>query len=151
MSPKDAVAAEIVIEAPAMQVWNVLTDFAAYADWNPFIVAAAGSARVGERFTATFRPAGSRGTRLRPRILRADAGQELRWKGSVGLPGLFDGEHVFTLTPRANGATHLRQEEFFTGVLVPLFRRSFAATERSFVAMNEALRERVQHRAQISR
>jgi hypothetical protein len=151
MTRIDAVAAETVIEASPQQVWDVLTDFAAYAQWNPFIINAAGSARVGERFTATFRPAGSRGTRIRPRILRAEPGRELRWKGSVVVPGLFDGEHAFTLTPTADGGTHLRQEENFTGVLVPLFRSTFTATEQSFVAMNEALRDRVRRRAEAGR
>jgi hypothetical protein len=32
--------ADIEIQAAADQVWEVLTDFAAYHEWNPFIVQA---------------------------------------------------------------------------------------------------------------
>ena len=31
------------IDAPAEQVWRVVTDFARYPEWNPFIIRAAGS------------------------------------------------------------------------------------------------------------
>ncbi len=35
------------IDAPAEVVWKVLTDFEAYGDWNPFVVAASCSLEVG--------------------------------------------------------------------------------------------------------
>ncbi len=28
---------EIIVEAPAERVWELLTDFASYPQWNPFI------------------------------------------------------------------------------------------------------------------
>jgi hypothetical protein len=42
----------------------------------------------------------------------------------LGISGLFDGEHIFTLEPVDGGRTRLRQREVFTGVLVPLLARS---------------------------
>ena len=38
--------AEVEVHGSAEQVWEVLTDFAAYHEWNPFIVQAAGDARA---------------------------------------------------------------------------------------------------------
>ena len=35
------------IAAPAERVWEVLTDFDAYGDWNPFVVQASASLEVG--------------------------------------------------------------------------------------------------------
>ncbi|MEV1132159.1 SRPBCC domain-containing protein [Agromyces sp. NPDC049794] len=148
MTATDTITADIDIAASPERVWRVLTDLERYAEWNPFITAASGTVVVGARFTATFRPAGSRGTRLRPRILQADTARTLRWKGSVVVPGLFDGEHVFTLTP-ISGGTNLRQQETFTGVLVPVFRSSYPDTLKAFGAMNEKLRVRAETAAPV--
>jgi hypothetical protein len=31
---------------------------------------------------------------IRPVIMKFDPGKELRWKGKLGIGGLFDGEHL---------------------------------------------------------
>jgi uncharacterized protein YndB with AHSA1/START domain len=36
--------AEVEVEASPERIWEVLTDFAAYRQWNPFIVEGAGRA-----------------------------------------------------------------------------------------------------------
>ena len=43
------IRAETVIAAPPEAVWRVLTDFAAYPDWNPFIRSIEGKPWVGTR------------------------------------------------------------------------------------------------------
>lgn len=40
---------EIVIAASPQAIWQALTDFPAYAAWNPYIPKAAGEARAGSR------------------------------------------------------------------------------------------------------
>ena len=41
---------EIEIEAPTERVWGVLTDFAAYPEWNPFIRRVSGRAELEEMY-----------------------------------------------------------------------------------------------------
>ena len=82
-------------------MWNILTDFAAYPAWNPFIPSLTGSAAVGTRLDA--RPRSRRaawGCRLQPTVLAAAPNEELRWLGHLFVPGLFDGEHHFQIEPR---------------------------------------------------
>lgn len=68
--------------------------------------------------------------------------EEFRWKGQFLFPGLFDGEHYFRLSAKADGTTRLEHGEHFSGLLVPLFkRRLLADTEVNFRAFNEALKE----------
>ena len=45
--PMSTLHASADIDAPADQVWRVVTDFARYPEWNPFIIHAAGEQRVG--------------------------------------------------------------------------------------------------------
>jgi hypothetical protein len=62
------------------------------------------------------------------------------------LPGLFDGQHFFKLQPLDEGRrTRFVQGERFTGVLVPLLRKSLdRGTREGFEAMNQALKARVE-------
>src|SRR5918995_1730672 len=47
--------AEVEVQASPERVWEVLTDFAAYPDWNPFIVQAGGRAAPGSRLELRMR------------------------------------------------------------------------------------------------
>jgi hypothetical protein len=78
-----------------------------------------------------------------PTVLAARPGKELRWRGRLLLPGIFDGEHCFELEERG-GTCVFRQLERFSGLLVPLLGGALDATERGFAAMNIALKRRVE-------
>jgi hypothetical protein len=135
--------AEVEIEATPDRVWAVLTDFAAYPDWNPFIVQAAGQPIPGTRLELQMRLSGGRPTPIRPEVLEADPAHRLRWLGRLLLPGLFDGEHTFTLQPTGPDRTCLTQHEEFRGVLAPLVLTMIAKpTLASFHQMNQALKTR---------
>ena len=130
----------IDIGASPDQVWNVLTDFGRYAEWNPFIHPAAGEPRVGAKLDVSIA-----GTRFRPRVLVADPTREFRWLGRLGFRGIFDGEHYFILADNRDGTTTLEQGEHFSGLLLPLLRKKLETDTRAgFIAMNEALRKRVE-------
>ena len=62
--------AEIEVQASPDRVWEVLTDFAAYHQWNPFIVQATGQAVPGSRLELKMRPPGGRTTTSAPRSWR---------------------------------------------------------------------------------
>jgi hypothetical protein len=143
---------EIEIEASPERVWQTLTDFAAYPQWNPFIVRIEGTPAVGTCLTATMKPAGSRGMTFTPTVLQSVPGREFRWIGRLWLPGIMDGEHSFRIEPLENAAGNPRvrfvQSETFRGVLVPLFLRLMkSGTLAGFAAMNRALKLRAEQAA----
>lgn len=132
---------QIDISAPAERVWSLLLDFPAYARWNPFLRSIGGNPVVGQSLDVVVQPPGSSGMRFRPTVLVVELRRELRWKGKLVVPGLLDGEHYFRLEPRSQDGLLFRHGEIFSGLLVPLVRRSLdGATRRGFVAMNEALK-----------
>ena len=139
---------EIDIDAPPADVWEVLSDLGAYRDWNPFIVHADGEAQVGRRLTLRMRPEGGRAGTFRPTVLESSPGRRLRWLGRLGVRGVLDADHTFTIEGRPGGGARLRQQEEFRGVLTPFLARSLdRGTLPAFRAMNEALKQRVEHRA----
>lgn len=139
-----AVRTTIEIDASPQAVWDVLTDFAAYRDWNPFMDRIEGLPEVGAKLVVHMGPPGGRGITFKPTVLVADPDQELRWLGKLGVGGLFDGEHSFVLTPNADGTTHLTHSERFSGILVALAKGTLKNTQAGFTAFNEALKQRVE-------
>ena len=133
------------IDAPAEQVWEILTDFAAFKSWNPFIVEAEGRAEVGSQLTLRMQPVGGSAMTLRPTVVAVVDRQLLRWSGRFWMPGLFDADHAFVLEPLGATRTALVQREEFRGLLVSLFRRSLDRTTLpAFEAMNAALKDRAE-------
>ncbi len=140
----------IFIDASPSRVWQVLTDFGAFPTWNPFIRAISGPLQEGARLSIEITPPGRAAMRFRPTVLVVKPDQELRWRGSLLIPGLFSGEHSFQLRPEEESRTHLIHGEAFSGLLVgPFARRGMLdATRQGFHAMNIALKERAE--AQIA-
>jgi hypothetical protein len=135
---------EILIDAPPATVWAVLTDFADYPDWNPFLTSSMGTLAVGERLVIRLAPPGGKRVTFKPTVTEVDSGRSFEWLGRLVLPGVFDGRHRFALLPEGDG-TRLLQTERFAGVLVPLMRRSLDThTRAGFEAMNHALKARAE-------
>jgi hypothetical protein len=68
-------------------VWDVLTDFAAYHEWNPY-VKIEGTARVGTKLTVHIGAGGGRDMAFKPTLLAATPDVELFWLGRLGFGGM---------------------------------------------------------------
>jgi hypothetical protein len=137
---------QIDIAASAEQVWSILTDLAAYPSWNPFIRAITGSIETGQRLTVSIQPTGGKAMAFRPTVLLAAPNSELRWLGHLLIPGIFDGEHRFTITELGAGRVRFTQGEKFSGVLVGFAKASLdGGTKAGFIAMNAALKKRAEN------
>jgi hypothetical protein len=135
----------IDIDAPATDVWEMLVDFGAYPTWNPFITSAAGPVQAGSQLTLRMQPVGGSAVTLRPTVVEVVKGHRLRWQGRLGVRGLFDADHLFTVEPQGAAGSRLVQQEQFSGLLVPFFQGSLdRGTLPAFQAMNAALKDRAE-------
>lgn len=139
--------ASIEIEAGPERVWEVLTDGAAYPEWNPFIRRLEGPIEPNGRLEVRIEPPERRAMTFRPRVLAVEPTRELRWLGSFLFRGLFDGEHAFLIELVAPSRVRFVQRERFTGLLVPFSRKGLVATRTGFERMNLALKNRAEGRA----
>jgi hypothetical protein len=136
---------EIEIQASAEKVWQLLTDLASFPKWNPFIRRANGEIKEGARLEVYIQPSGAGGMTFKPTVLKAEPNRELRWLGRLVLPGLFDGEHIFTIDLLGDNRVRFTQREIFNGLFVPLLARSLKTdTQRGFEEMNQALKARAE-------
>jgi len=140
-----SISTEVEINAPASAVWSELADAEAYPEWNPFVKHLAGDLKAGSRLNVTIQSEGNAPMGFTPEVLVADANEELRWVGRLGFKGVFDGEHYFILEETGHGTTILSHGETFKGILgYPLLALIRKDTENGFLAMNEALKQRVE-------
>ena len=141
------ISTTVDIDASAQAVWDILTDFAAYGEWNPSM-RIEGSAQAGTRLVVHMGAGGGRGTAFKPTVLAAIPGRELRWVGKLGAGGIVDGEHFFVLASDADGTTRLTHGENFSGALVALAKLfdhgSLEKSHSGYDDFNQALKQRAE-------
>ncbi|MFI8917354.1 SRPBCC family protein [Streptomyces sp. NPDC053513] len=141
--------ASIEIQASPEEVWEVLTDFSAYPQWNPFMTSAqvtspGGRLEKGARLRIVLHDASGDMT-FTPEVLTDLPGTELRWLGKMGPGWIADGEHRFAIEQIRPGRVRLTQSERFTGVAVPFAQGMLKSnTLPQFHAMNKALAQRAE-------
>jgi hypothetical protein len=142
--PAKVVTTSSVVEAPKPVVWDVLTDFDAYEEWNPVFRKASGKAEEGSslELDATFPGHGSE--RLDAEVLIVRDDRKLRWQDRLVAPGVRDWEYEFVLQPVEPGRVVVVQVLRAEGLLAP-FADDGAARE-ALGLIGEALARRVEQR-----
>lgn len=136
---------EIEINAPASKVWEILTDFDKYPDWNPFLISLYGKPEPGKTFSVSIKPDGKKPMTFKPVCLKFERNSEFRWQGNLFFKGLFDGEHIFEMIEIEPNRTRFIHRENFSGILVSiLWKQLDTNTRRGFEKMNEKLKERAE-------
>ena len=134
------ISTSITIKATPEKVWKVLTTFASYPEWNPFVTSLEGQPVVGKKIKVT-----AGGMNFQPTVLVFEKNRELKWKGKLLFAGIFDGTHRFVLTDNGDGTTRLEHSEKFNGILVPLMKKKLETeTLQGFEDMNLKLKQRVE-------
>jgi hypothetical protein len=131
---------EILINTDITKAWDVLMNFDNYPKWNPFITSISGEPKLGSRLTVSINPPGGKGMTFKPNILTLEANKEFRWKGKLGINGIFDGEHYFILKSVDKDITKFIHGEKFSGLLVPFVRKMLDKTQKGFQLMNESIK-----------
>lgn len=136
---------ECLIPASPDRVWAVLSDFAAWPEWNPLNLSAEGPLAEGAKVRMVFRNlAGQPGTVIRQTVtlVACEPGRELAWTGDV--PILFHGRHGFLLTPE-DGGTRVVQTEALSGILPATWSRDRIARDfvPAYQAVDKALAQRI--------
>ena len=98
--PSVTIDTNVDINASRDAVWDVLTDFASYKEWNPGM-RIEGAPEVGTKLHVHLT-----GMSFKPKVLAATPGKELRWIGKLGHRRIAAGEHCFVLTPKGNLVYH---------------------------------------------
>lgn len=134
----------IVIDAPPAEVFAVLSDFEQYPQWNPYHRSVEGEFVEGALLNIHIQRPDGEELDVPPHMQTIVTDREIVWGG--GMKGVFYGEHRFLLTPDANGATHLRHDEDFWGVVVKFTNISQTVLTEGYEGMNRALKVYIESR-----
>ncbi|HKL27884.1 MAG TPA: SRPBCC domain-containing protein [Natrialbaceae archaeon] len=132
---------ETEIDAPPEAVWETLTDFAAYEEWNPFFTSADGDLRVGGPVDVGIDAARRPHLAMTMTITEVIRPRRLQWVGTFGGRWVFRGQHTFDLQALDGDRTLFVNREAFSGVLVPILTRGL---RHEYETMNRALADRVE-------
>ncbi len=104
----------VIIEAPLKSVWEILSDFDRYPEWNPLIGKIRGNVAEGALVLAYVCPLK---VYFPVRIISFKPMQEIIWQGRMPTASLMQGEHYYYLKDLGNNHTELIHGETFTGSL----------------------------------
>jgi uncharacterized protein YndB with AHSA1/START domain len=109
-------AAEAVIDADAADVWEAITDFEAYPDWNPWVLSAVGPNAPGSEVDVVVMNGKSK-MNAKHTVLNGVPLQRFCWK-DAGWNALFVyGQRCRTLTVQGDGSVHYQVELMIDGAL----------------------------------
>jgi hypothetical protein len=130
------------IGATPEQIWRLLTHFADYPKWNPYLRGIIGTLQVGKRLRVRMREPKGGVKIFSARVLKAIPAAELRWRRHFLIRGLFDREHTFIMVSNSVRGTTFIQRQEFSGVLASIAGRLVAKkTLAGLELMNAALKK----------
>ena len=124
------------IQAAPERIWELLTDSAGYASWNPTVVSLEGRIAVGEtiKLVSTVNPKRT----FSLKVTELEGPRRMVW--SDGMPlGLFKGVRTYSLNPTDAGS-EFEMEEVYSGPLAPLITKAIPDLTDSFVQFADGLK-----------
>ena len=132
---------EIFIEATPEEVWAVITDAPAYADWNPVIVKAEGDYEMGAKINNLVVEKDKDPVEIKSRVELFAPPNHLNQFG--GYVGVITFDHHYILEA-VDGGTRVIQREDYTGFYVHFWDAEWMTP--AYQSVNEALRDEVLRR-----
>ena len=118
---------EASIRATPEVVWAILTDAKNFPRWNTTVTAIEGEIREGQQLRIHV-PGTDR--TFTPRVTDVAPSERMTWTG--GFAPLFKGVRTFTIRRGNEGTTNFAMEERFSGLMLPLVKKSLPDFEPIF-------------------
>ena len=135
---------EIQISASIDKVWQVLTDFDHWKDWNPTVKQVQGSASLGAKLNITMMGEDCKEMSYQSLVLEVSPPNVFRWRATMMAGFLFTNDRVFELKEK-NGVTELIHKEEYSGLMVPLSWKKLNQLALPMLEkMNKALKDKLE-------
>lgn len=107
------------IAASAAEVWSLLTDASGFPRWNSTVTSIDGVIAKGNKLTIRV-PVSERA--FTPMVTELEPEARMVWRD--GMAPMFTGERTFTLAPAGDGAVEFEMREVFSGLMLPMIKRT---------------------------
>lgn len=140
---------EVIIHAPQQLVWEQVTHFENYSEWNPFVLEAHAEFKVDTtiRFLEDLKQFGQHW--INARFLSINPPHAFVWQGHVGAPFLFSVRHSFLFEAISENQTRFIQGHENFGLLIPYlaWRGIYWVSYQGYLDYNQALKARCESMA----
>ena len=132
---------DIVVNAPAVEVWRAIKDPGRHADWHPFVTTITGEHRLGETRACSVR-VGKKAGETTERCVEDDELEAITWlieEDSTGFGRMVSEWRAgFALKPRGSATLVTARSSFepknvVVRVIGPIVRRKFHQTQRAIL------------------
>jgi hypothetical protein len=110
----------INIRAAPERIWALLTDAAGFPRWNTTVTSIGGTIAPGQTLELKVPAAPTR--TFKPKVTAFHPPKSMQW--SDGVAPMFKGVRTYTLTPKPDETTDFTMDEVFSGVMLPMIKRS---------------------------
>lgn len=136
----------IRIEAPAQDVWAVLSDLAGWSTWNPVYTAPVCVPKVGETVTATVTMPDSPPNPFTAEICAWEPNRRFGWHSSA-MDGQMQMTRYMEIEPVSDNSCMFTNGEAFGGEMGPVIMKDMVGgIANGFRLMSEALKKAVETR-----
>ena len=111
---------EIEINSSPQAVWDILTDFSNYPQWNPILRKIVGDLSIGNKLEIHLTTVGGKSRIYHPKITKIVPNQELRWTGKFLISQIFSGERIFLIEQVSHDKINFINKEIFSGIGIKL-------------------------------
>jgi hypothetical protein len=108
------------IAAPCDRIWALLMDARRFPSWNTTVTSLEGEIALGNKLSLRV-PLDPKRT-FSPKVTKLAPPHEMEW--SDGFAPMFRGVRTFAMTPQGDGTTEFAMREVFSGVMLPMIRKS---------------------------
>lgn len=108
------------IAASPERIWAILTNAKDLPRWNPTVTSIDGTIASGERLALKVPTAPDR--TFKPRVTTFEPGRTMAW--SDGAAPMFKGVRTWTLVPGKDGTTSVTMHEVFSGLMLPMIKKT---------------------------
>lgn len=134
---------EIIINASVEKVWNILSDFEKFPQWNPLILSISGKQEPGAQLRVELNN-GKGSSVFKPKVVAFEKHKAFEWRGNLPL-GMFTGHHQFHIEKISEQQVKFVHREDFSGWLSGFIMNKIGeGTRKGFIKMNEALKKRAE-------
>jgi uncharacterized protein YndB with AHSA1/START domain len=131
-----------LIQAAPERVWSVLTDAAAWPNWDSGVTKVDGRVALGEKLTVAVEA--NPGRSFPVKVVQLSAPERMVFLGGMPVK-LFTGRRTYSLAPEGNGTRFTMREEY-AGPLAGMMIKSIPDLGPSFRRFAEGLKQRVESR-----
>jgi hypothetical protein len=108
---------ETRIQAPREAVWQLISDFTTYPDWNPFTPQVLGQCAAGE-YVKVFVQLKGKPFWMPREVTKAEPNRHFEWEGRAWYSFLAPGQRKLMLEDLPDGGTLLIDDEYVGGISV---------------------------------